>query len=51
MGPLVILVILTLCIIGVSVVLKKGGGGSGDTIALVSFIIYLSLQRLLASEY
>lgn len=42
-GPLVVLVILTLCIIGVSVVLKKSESGSSDTIALVSFINYFSL--------
>ncbi|KHN70816.1 putative G-protein coupled receptor C02B8.5 [Toxocara canis] len=36
-GPLAVLVILNLCIIGASVVSKtEGGGSSGDTIALVS---------------
>ncbi|OZC10282.1 hypothetical protein X798_02589 [Onchocerca flexuosa] len=39
MGPLVVLVILTLCIIGASVVLKKGGGDSGDTIALILVVL------------
>ncbi|KAL3982563.1 Olfactory receptor family protein [Acanthocheilonema viteae] len=38
-GPLIVLIILTLCIIGVSVVLKKGGGGSGDTIALILVVL------------
>ncbi|VDK59361.1 unnamed protein product [Gongylonema pulchrum] len=40
-GPLVVLVALNLCIIGASVILKKGGGGSGgDTIALVSLFCF-----------
>uniref|UniRef100_A0A0R3RYY7 G_PROTEIN_RECEP_F1_2 domain-containing protein n=1 Tax=Elaeophora elaphi TaxID=1147741 RepID=A0A0R3RYY7_9BILA len=38
-GPVVVLVILTLCIIGVSVILKKGGGDSGDTIALILVVL------------
>ncbi|VDK84350.1 unnamed protein product [Litomosoides sigmodontis] len=38
-GPLVVLVFLTLCIIGVSVVLKKSEGGSGDTIALILVVL------------
>ncbi|VDK75623.1 unnamed protein product [Onchocerca ochengi] len=38
-GPLVVLVILTLCIIGASVVHKKGGSDSGDTIALILVVL------------
>uniref|UniRef100_A0A915PMU9 G-protein coupled receptors family 1 profile domain-containing protein n=1 Tax=Setaria digitata TaxID=48799 RepID=A0A915PMU9_9BILA len=38
-GPLVMLVILTLSIIGASVILKKNGGGSGDTIALILVVL------------
>ncbi|VDM44461.1 unnamed protein product [Toxocara canis] len=39
-GPLAVLVILNLCIIGASVVSKtEGGGSSGDTIALVLVVL------------
>ncbi|VDM20922.1 unnamed protein product, partial [Wuchereria bancrofti] len=38
-GPLVVLVILTLCIIGVTVTVKKGDGSSGDTIALILVVL------------
>ncbi|CAG9530565.1 unnamed protein product [Cercopithifilaria johnstoni] len=38
-GPLIVLVILTLYIIGVSVILQKGGSGSGDTIALILVVL------------
>ncbi|KAK6110897.1 Olfactory receptor family protein [Brugia pahangi] len=38
-GPLVVLVVLTVCIIGVTVTVKKADGSSGDTIALILVVL------------